>query len=153
VVAEVNYFPDIAGGDPMSVSINYQNGVFNAFIEDTLDPSVTLSLSTNVNIPFILETNMAYVGFTGADGGVASIQTVTAFTYIPLPNLTATVSGGNLILSWPTGTGAYQLESSTNLANANGWVNVTTQPTVVNGQNQVTVPLAAGSKFYRLQLQ
>jgi hypothetical protein len=153
--AEVNSFADIASGDPMSVSVNYNGSVVNVFIVDTLNTNVTFSLSTNVNIPAVLGTNTAYVGFTGADGGVASIQTITDFQFVPLPSLTATptLSGGNIVLSWQSGTGAYQLQSNTNLANTNGWVLVSIPPVVANGRNQVTVPMSGAQQFYRLQLQ
>jgi len=152
-VSEVNYFPDIASGDPMSVFVSYNGSLVNVSIVDTLDTNVVFTLSTNVNIPAVLGTNTAYVGFTGADGGTASIQTITGFEFIPLPSLTATLAGANIVLSWPPGTGAYQLESNTNLANTNGWVNVPIPPVVANGRNQVTAPLSGAQQFYRLQLQ
>jgi hypothetical protein len=156
LVADVYYYPDIASGDPLSVSINYNGYVANILIVDTLDTNEFLQLSTNINIPAILGSNLAYVGFTGADGGVASIQTITDFQYIPLPSLTASISGGDIVLSWPEGTGAYILQSNNRLTPCEDcWIDVTNSPMVLNNQNVVTLPLnhAAESTFFRLMLQ
>jgi hypothetical protein len=68
--------------------------------------------------------------------------------------LAAQASSTNIVLAWPSsGSSGYQLQSNTNLANTNGWVNVTNSVSLGNGQNQVTVPLSAQEMFFRLQFQ
>ena len=138
-------------GDPINVTLTYIGGVARVFLQDTVN-NATFSMSTNVNIPAVLGTNVAYVGFTGADGGTASAQTIANFQFISLVNLTAQSSGTNIVLSWLTASSAYQLQSNTSLASTN-WVNVTNSISVTNGQYEVTVPRSAGLEFYRLRLQ
>jgi hypothetical protein len=138
-------------GDPINVTLTYIGGVARVFLQDTVN-NATFSMSTNVNIPAVLGTNVAYVGFTGADGGTASAQTIANFQFISLVNLTAQSSGTNIVLSWLTASSAYQLQSNTSLASTN-WVNVTNSISVTNGQYEVTVPRSAGPEFYRLRLQ
>ncbi|HEY3862234.1 MAG TPA: LamG-like jellyroll fold domain-containing protein [Verrucomicrobiae bacterium] len=140
-------------GDPINVTLNYIGGVASLFLQDANNTNLTYSAAANVNIPAVLGTNQAFVGFTGATGGTAATQTVSDFQFISLVDLTAQASGGNITLSWPVGSSAYQLESNSNLGNTNGWANVAAAPIVANGQNQVTVPMSAGPVFYRLQLQ
>ncbi len=149
---QTNTVMSIASGNPIDIAILYLNGQASINFTD----EVTLAtFSTNIlaNIPSILGTNTALVGFSGADGGVRSRQTVTNFVFIPLTGLTAKPAGTSITMSWPTSVGGYALQSNTNINNPAGWVTVGAPVTVVNGQNQVTVPAAAGQVFYRLQLQ
>jgi hypothetical protein len=46
----------------------------------------------------------------------------------------------------------YVLQQNSNLATTN-WVNVTNPASMVNGQNQVVVPVNSSNAFYRLNLQ
>jgi hypothetical protein len=142
---------ELASGDPINVTNIYSGGVLSVFVEDTITGE-TFSMTTNVNIPGIVGTSFAYVGFTGSDGGSSSIQQISNFQYTPLVNLTAQDSGANLVLSWPALSGVYQLQSSSSVSGAS-WVNVTNAVSLINDTNQVTLPLPGGSKFYRLQLQ
>jgi len=59
-------------------------------------------------------------------------------------------AGSNVILSWPTNVPGFNLVSSTNLV-APFWNPVSPQPTVVNGRNVVTNPIAGSQQFYRLE--
>jgi len=100
----------------------------------------------------ILGTNVAIVGFTASEGGTLSHQAISNFTYTPVTSLKATVTGGNIVLTWPAVIGGYALQSSTSLA-PQSWQNVNATVTQVSGQNQVTLPSSGGSVFYRLNLQ
>jgi hypothetical protein len=65
-------------------------------------------------------------------------------------NLSATISGGNLVISWPVAGGAYSLQSKSSLTTGT-WTIVTSPiPQIVGSQWQVTVPNTGGMKFYRL---
>jgi hypothetical protein len=68
----------------------------------------------------------------------------------PDPKLQALRAGQQVVLSWPSWTTDYQLESSTNLPGAN-WVPVLTSPTTVSNQNFVTNPASASAQFFRLR--
>jgi len=71
-------------------------------------------------------------------------QTLTVLA----PTLTAVASGGNVIISWPAG-GNYTLEYTLSVALAN-WQPVTASPTVVGGNNTVTLSASNAAAFFRL---
>lgn len=142
---------DVSSGDPIAVNVVYKGGVFNVTLTDTNNNN---TFSTNIavgSLPALLGSQTGYVGFTGADGGITSAQTITDFDYVPLPTLSVQTSGANLVLTWPLNPGGYTLQSESGLTPAN-WQNVTAPVTQVGGQNQVTVPITPGQKFYRLAI-
>jgi len=60
-------------------------------------------------------------------------------------------SGSSLVISWPTNTPGYVLESATNLNPPVSWATVVSPtPVVVGGQYVVTNTIGVGTKFYRL---
>jgi len=59
--------------------------------------------------------------------------------------------GTNVILSWPTNAVGFNLESTLNLGATAVWNTNSTVPSVINGQNVVTNPIAGTQQFYRLQ--
>jgi hypothetical protein len=73
---------DVSSGDPINVTIQYTPG--GVVQESLLDTITADSYTTNYNIGDIvalLGTSYAYIGFSSADGGVSSIQTVSNFNY------------------------------------------------------------------------
>jgi len=65
-------------------------------------------------------------------------------------SLSAAASGGNLVLSWPVGAGAYTLQSKASLT-PGAWTTISTPAAqLVGSQWQVTVPNTGGAKFFRL---
>jgi hypothetical protein len=66
------------------------------------------------------------------------------------PTLTITYSGGNVILSWPTNTTGFVLQSTLNLVPAASWSGVSPSPVVVNARNTVTNAITGAGKVYRL---
>ncbi|HEX7652611.1 MAG TPA: LamG-like jellyroll fold domain-containing protein, partial [Verrucomicrobiae bacterium] len=69
-------------GNPIDVNLNYVNGVFSASLRDT----VTGDTFTTNYPPFAIANvlggaNVAYVGFSGGDGGSTSTQTITNFVF------------------------------------------------------------------------
>jgi hypothetical protein len=145
-------------GDPISVSLTYSNEIASLFMED-LSTTGTYSNSFPINIPAVLGSNLAYVGFTGGDGGVTSIQQVNDFTFSNFVSpsviiLSAGKSGANLVLSWPNVAG-YQLQSIGNLAqstNPAAWQFVPAPVIMTNGTSEVLIPFPAQPQFYRLEL-
>jgi hypothetical protein len=67
------------------------------------------------------------------------------------PPLSTTLSGWQMELSWPLWAADFHLESTTNLANVNGWMTAGDTPTIVGSQYVVTNPLLGEARFYRLK--
>jgi hypothetical protein len=61
------------------------------------------------------------------------------------------VNPTNVLLTWQTNVPGFSLESTTNLGAAALWNPVSPPPSIVNGQNAVTNPIAASQQFYRLR--
>ena len=66
-------------------------------------------------------------------------------------SLTATASGGNIVLKWPTTSALVTVLSSPVLGTGAVWTEVTTVMTVSGGNYQVTLPASGAAKFYRLK--
>jgi uncharacterized repeat protein (TIGR03803 family) len=98
----------------------------------------------------ILSGNTLYG--TATQGGNAGQGTVFSLSFAP--QLTITLSGTNVILTWPTYVAGFSytgftLLSTTNLMPA-AWSIVSPAPVVLNGQNTVTNPISDTQQFYRL---
>src|SRR5271163_1565815 len=62
--------------------MNYDGSTLNVTITDT-NTLATASQSYSVNIPAIVGSTSAYVGFTGGTGGLTSVQDVQSWTFTP----------------------------------------------------------------------
>ena len=111
------------------------------------------TFQTNVaaNIPAMIGTTAAYVGFTGSDGGYSSEQLVRNFNYTPLPGLGVRVQGGGVVLSWPDSAYGYKLQTTGDLV-LNNWADLANAPVQTNNLKQINLPTATGAVFYRLAL-
>ncbi len=73
-----------------------------------------------------------------------------AFDFVTT-KLTATQSGGNVLLTWPVYPGGFGVTASTNLL-SNQWSTTgLPSPTVSGGLNVLTIPAASPYQFFRLQ--
>ena len=84
-------------------------------------------------------------------GGTNNLGTVFRLTI--QPPLTMTLSGANVILSWPINYPGWYLQKTVNLGATGGWVSVTLiePPIIVNGQFAVTLPITSPQQgYYRL---
>lgn len=146
----------IDSGNPINVSVLYDGQTIHLTMTDPVAPATYTTNMTVGSVPTFLGTNIAWVGFTGADGGVFSEQVVSNFFYVPIPTLSALKTSSNAItFSWPSGIGGYNLQVRTNstLTVPSGWQNVTNPVTQANALNQVIIsPLNPTNKFYRLAL-
>ncbi|HWF19866.1 MAG TPA: LamG-like jellyroll fold domain-containing protein [Verrucomicrobiae bacterium] len=141
----------VDSGDPIGVSLNYNGTVLTMTLTDAV-AQVSFATNLPVNIPAIVGSNSAYVGFTGASGGVASTQKISNFVFASLPQLSIQpASGNNYLFTWPQTAGGFVLLQNSNLSTTN-WTAVNIPLVVTNGQNQVTVPVQPGTEFYRLRL-
>jgi hypothetical protein len=65
--------------------------------------------------------------------------------------LSATLSGGNLTLRWPTNSALVTLMTTPALGAGAAWTEVTTLMSINGGNYQVTIPASSAAAFYRLQ--
>src|SRR5262249_31372962 len=140
---------DVSSGDLINVAIRYDGSVAQVTLTDTYTIPTSV-FTTNLpigNLSAMFGTDTAYVGLTGADGGVASAAIVGDSAYIPSPALTAQPGGpGTVVLSWPAEVGGYVLQSKPSLSSGT-WQNVGATVGLVNGRNQVTITGATGTAF------
>lgn len=138
---------NLAGGNPIAVSLNYNGSTLGlTFTDATAGTTFTTNLAVgDLTIP--VGGQSAYVGFTAATGGTVSTQKISNFSYTPVPKLGLQVAGSNVTLTWPLNVGGYVLMASNDLST---WTPVTASIVVTGNQAQVTVPLGAGDRFYRL---
>ncbi len=70
----------------------------------------------------------------------------------PTPALTITSLGDSILLSWIIPSQPFVLQENADLT-PTGWTDVATPPVLnlTNLQNQVTLPLPASNRFYRLK--
>ncbi len=140
---------DTGSGNPIAVNLVYNGSTLSLSMTDT---KTLGNITTNIEIGSIsslVGTNTALIGFTGATGGVNSIQTISNFSFVPLPALSVSHNGGNLVLSWPVNVGAFQLQQNSSLSSS-GWTTIAGPYTVSGSSYQVTQPLGAGPQYYRL---
>jgi len=131
-------------GRPINVTVTYLNGIMSVFLQDSVNLS-TYSASLAANLPAIVGGNTAYMGFTGAEGGVSSTQTITNFVYFPLARLTQVQTGPTTLqLSWPA-VGGYTLQQADNVTGP--WVDIAGPPT-----SPYNATITGTRKFYRLSL-
>lgn len=146
---------NIDSGDNIYVRLYYQPGRLQVLL---IDPSVpaTNSSSFPINLPTAVGNGSAYIGFTGSDGGISSIQTVSnlVYSYTTPPVLSSVQDGaGHVTVSWPVSVSSlFMLQQSGNLTGP--WVPAVPISTgVVGPQNQATFNVGGTSaSFYRLQL-
>jgi hypothetical protein len=139
-----------ANANPIQVNVNYGAGLLTATFRDTV-ANTTFTTNYVIDIPTVVGDNSAYVGFTGADGGVASTQVLSNFVMNPPPvTIKFQRVGNSLVLNWPASAGAF-LRSTPTLLNP-VWSYDTSSFLVVSNQAQVTVSPLTDNKFYRLDV-
>lgn len=72
------------------------------------------------------------------------------FTVANRPTLSASRSGGNITLSWPTAISDFNLEGNDSIVGGS-WDRVTELVVIAGDQNTVTISIGAGSRFFRLR--
>jgi hypothetical protein len=135
------------------VVLNWANGVLTANLTEAVAGATYTTNKTIGSLTDLLGGNVAYVGFTGADGGVSSYQTVSNFSFhsvLPPVWLSASaVTGNSLVVSWPAADPTYQLQATSSLS-APSWTGGFV-PVNVGGTNQVTVNVSSTAhQYYRL---
>jgi hypothetical protein len=151
--APVNY----TNGNNIYVQLYYQSGVMRVLM---IDPTAltTNTSSFAVNLPATVGNSSAYLGFTGADGGITSFQTVSnlLYSYTTPPILSSIAHGapGQVVVSWPVSISSlFTLVQSSSLTAGGSWTPaVPVSSAIVGLQKQVTLNAGGSATFYRLQL-
>ena len=96
-----------------------------------------------------------YFGIVNIQGGTnifaaANLASPIFEVSLPPAAMGVTLSGTNLVLSWPSPPGSFVLQQNADLTTTN-WTATTNTPTFTNGQNQAVLLPAGGSRFYRLE--
>ena len=71
---------DLHGGHPMCVQLSYDGTTLNLTITDPFTLS-SYTTSWAINIPQIVGSSTAYVGFTASTGGATAVQQVLKWTF------------------------------------------------------------------------
>ena len=140
--------------NPINVTLNWNNGVLAATLTDTVTLATYSTNYTVGSLVNILGANVAYIGFSGSDGGVTSLQTVSNFQFhsvlSPVSLLVSPLTTNSVILSWSAADPNYVLQMSSSLSSPS-W-GIGSVPVLLNGTNRVTVNVNSGGnrEFYRL---
>lgn len=129
------------------VRLQRQGNVFTGYY--SLD-GVNWTQTTQQTIPM---AGSIYVGLavTAHDTTQMNESVFDHVAVDPSPlQLSATVSGGNVMLSWPSSAVGYTLQTSPTLGPGAVWNTVSLTAKVSNGQYAVTLPRSGLSGFYRL---
>lgn len=140
---------NLAGGDPIGVSLAYNGTTLSMTLTDAVTHA-TFTTNALMNIPGALGTNAAYVGVTGADGGISSTQVISNFQFACLTSLSIQSGGPQAVgVAWLNSAGGLLLQQAPTLGAA--WTAVTDSVAIDGtGSNQVTLPAQTGTGFYRL---
>jgi hypothetical protein len=153
--ANGNYTPlgnlDLGSGNPIDITVVYANGRMALTFTDAVAGTFYVTNRSVGNLPTVVGSDTAYVGFSGAMGGVTSVQTITNFTFVSIPSQAIQVMTNNALITWPGAISGYTLQESFNL-NKTNWLTVTNPDDVVNGLHQVVVPEVSSNSFFRLNL-
>jgi hypothetical protein len=146
---------NLTNGDEIYVQLYYQQGVMRVLM---IDPTAATTNTSSflVNVPATLGNSSAYIGLTGGDGDLPSVQTVTNFLYSyttpPIISLNAHGTPGQVVVSWPVSVSTlFTLMQSSSLTGP--WTPAVPVSSAVAGlQNQVTLSAGRAAGFYKLQL-
>ena len=140
---------NLAGGNPIAVTLRYDGATLSLALKDTVTSAV-FNTAWAANLPSILGTNTAYVGFTGGSGGVASRQQVSGFFFASLVSLALEPAGaGAWRLSWPASIGGLALKQSERIESSS-WLPVPAPLNIVGGQNQVLILPSSNARLFKL---
>jgi len=89
---------------------------------------------------------------TASQGGISNAGTIFSLFLgaVNSPQLTIILSGTNVVLTWPTNTTEFTLQTTTNLIPPRVWDIVATTPVVIHGQNTATNTISSTQMFFRL---
>jgi uncharacterized repeat protein (TIGR03803 family) len=117
------------------------------------DPDTFTNTDGGVPLAGLILSGSTLYGTASVDGAANDGAVFGLSVTLPAaPLLAITLSGTNVVLTWSTNAGVFNLESTTNLVPPAAWSTVSPTQVVVSGQNAVTNPISGTRKFYRLSL-
>jgi hypothetical protein len=75
---------NLANGNPIGVRVQYASGTMVVTLTDAAG-GVSVTNIYQVDLASAVGSHTAYVGFSGGDGGLTSMQQISAFTFAPIP--------------------------------------------------------------------
>jgi hypothetical protein len=106
---------------------------------------------TTYNFTVVAGTASTDLVFSGRNGpNYSKLTGVVVQTYNPIITASLPVDPGFINLGWPTNAVGFNLMQTTNLV-PSFWSLVTNEPTVINTNFSVTLPLRLTTGFFRLQ--
>ncbi|MEO8427877.1 MAG: hypothetical protein ABI651_12275 [Verrucomicrobiota bacterium] len=145
---------DVSGSVTLAgkLTVNFIDG----FAPTNGQSFIMLRYGTNLvgNFDQVIVTGLApgfqhQVAPTGK-GGLELVAQSEA-TPITAPRLSVARDSANLVLTWPSASTGFVLESNDNLANPAGWKPVVITPSITGQEVRVTVPTAGLIQFFRLR--
>ncbi len=111
--------------------------------------------SFNVTFPTSVATGQFITATaTDADNNTSQFsQCAHVMARAPFPTLVVArpAAGDSLILSWPSSSPGFILETTDSLSPPTAWLKATDVPSVSGDQNSVTIKTSSHSRFYRLR--
>jgi len=129
--------------------------------------SFGMTIGGSVMFEALAPTNMAWRTFAFSYTATSPTATITLSSQIngtgqsyyidnvavqPFPSLAGTLVGTNMVLIWPTNVQGFVLQSSTNLSNLSGWLNVANSVVVAGSNRTVSVSASRPAQYFRLKL-
>ena len=143
---------NLHSGHVFNVTMTYDGGqvpTLQVTIRDTAT-GASASQSYAVNIPSIVGASTAYVGFTGATGGLTADQRILSWSFATTPaaptGLVATPGSGTIVLNWNASPGAssYDIYRST----SSGGEGATPIQTGVTSTSFTDTSVTSGTTYY-----
>ena len=141
----------VAGGDPINVTLTY-DPVQHTISETLTDPTANTTFTTsysNINLSTALgAAGTAYIGFTGATGGLSSTQTISNFSYSVVASPPGVYGNGVVIPGNTTAT----IDVGPTAANPTVSMGTLSVTTGISSTLNVTASTAATNQPYTLSL-
>jgi hypothetical protein len=142
----------IPGGSAFGIAIappagivymaNFEDGLFAYDVLNPLQPAQITSVNNGGTAHGVALAG-SYVYLANGEDGLR--------VYLAIPQLNIKAPGGSpVVLSWRGPATEFELQESTNPAGPN-WAAVSSVPSFIASQNQVTVPVPTGARYYRLR--
>jgi len=138
------YYRQVGSTNFVLLTSVYNPSPGNGSLREAITNSAGGILASHVNaIRVVVNTSTYVYREFEVDGTPSALATVA-------PALSISRQGSSVVISWPAAATGFNLTSSTVLGAGASWQPVGGTPTVVNGTNQVTIPVTNSAQFFQL---